>query len=354
MGKKVTIQDIADELGISRNTVSKAINNAEGISETTRQRILKKAVELGYKQFSYVSALSNLSSLHGGISEDSYAEIQGEISLLIPGFISNNHFASLLLDKLAEELSQIGMYLVTHRITAMDLANLTLPRTFSMERSRGIICVEVFNAEYSDMLCSQNIPVLFIDGPCRFGERSAKADMLLMDNTSEIITFIRKLIDRKLTKIGFIGDYKHCQSFYERFCAFRTALMDAGIAVDERYLILTRDKDIDELACRLDELAEQDILPDAFICANDFLAIDSMQLLAQRDRTLLQSVRFLGFDDSHDSRSFYPSISTVHIHSEEMAFSALHLLISRIKNPSMDHRTIYVATDLILRDSTEF
>ena len=49
MKKKVTIQDIADELGISRNTVSKAINNSEGLAEATRDRILQKAIEMGYK-----------------------------------------------------------------------------------------------------------------------------------------------------------------------------------------------------------------------------------------------------------------------------------------------------------------
>ncbi len=51
--RKVTIQDIADELGISRNTVSKAINNSDGLAEATRERILQKATEMGYKQFSY-------------------------------------------------------------------------------------------------------------------------------------------------------------------------------------------------------------------------------------------------------------------------------------------------------------
>ena len=44
--KKVTIQDIADELGISRNTVSKAINNAGSLAEATRKRILQKALSL--------------------------------------------------------------------------------------------------------------------------------------------------------------------------------------------------------------------------------------------------------------------------------------------------------------------
>ena len=51
MGKKVTIQDIADALGLSRNTVSKAINNSEGLAESTKQMILEKAVEMGYTFF---------------------------------------------------------------------------------------------------------------------------------------------------------------------------------------------------------------------------------------------------------------------------------------------------------------
>ena len=55
MAGKVTIQDIADALGVSRNTVSKAINNTGILADATRDRVLKKAVEMGYKQFSYVA-----------------------------------------------------------------------------------------------------------------------------------------------------------------------------------------------------------------------------------------------------------------------------------------------------------
>ncbi len=47
MGTRVTIQDIADELGISRNTVSKAINNTGILADATRDKVLKKAMEMG-------------------------------------------------------------------------------------------------------------------------------------------------------------------------------------------------------------------------------------------------------------------------------------------------------------------
>ena len=57
MAGRVTIQDIADALGLSRNTVSKAINNTGILAEATKEKILKKAIEMGYKQFSYATSL---------------------------------------------------------------------------------------------------------------------------------------------------------------------------------------------------------------------------------------------------------------------------------------------------------
>ena len=54
MGKKITIQDIADALGLSRNTVSKALNNTGVLADDTRQKILRKAEEMGYRRFVYL------------------------------------------------------------------------------------------------------------------------------------------------------------------------------------------------------------------------------------------------------------------------------------------------------------
>ena len=60
MSSKVTLQDIADALGVSRNTVSKAINNTGVLAEATRQKVLEKAIEMGYKQFSYANSFEDI------------------------------------------------------------------------------------------------------------------------------------------------------------------------------------------------------------------------------------------------------------------------------------------------------
>ena len=49
--KKIRLKDIADKLNISRNTVSKALNNPGVISEETKNKVLQTAIEMGYKQF---------------------------------------------------------------------------------------------------------------------------------------------------------------------------------------------------------------------------------------------------------------------------------------------------------------
>ena len=348
-GKKITIQDIADSLGISRNTVSKAINNTEGLADATREKILQRAIEMGYKQFSYVSTLNQFGLLSA--EEQKEPSFSGEISLFTTAFLSNSHFASLFLDKFHQESAQLGFSLVIHRITEEDLRTKTLPRTFDPSKSKAILCVEVFDLEYSSLITSIGLPVLFVDGPVRKKGEPLGADLILMNNHTELLRFVNLMLERGLKRIGFIGDRNHCQSFYERYTAFRIAMLENQVPVEEQFLLCPRDEHPEEIAQALQNMNDY---PDVFICANDFVAIEAMQVLAQKDRDLLSRVRFLGFDDSHESRIFYPALSTIHIHTQVMAFSALHLLMSRIKEPSMDYRTIYAATDLILRDSTEF
>ena len=127
MNKKVTIQDIADALCISRNTVSKAINNADGLADSTREKILQKAVEMGYKQFSYAGSIaiprnSTLPTVRPGASG-----YQGEIALLTGAFLTHSHFALLMLDKFQREISQLGYTMNTHRVTPEDFVRKTAP-----------------------------------------------------------------------------------------------------------------------------------------------------------------------------------------------------------------------------------
>lgn len=345
MKKKVTIQDIADALGISRNTVSKAINNTEGLADATRERILQKAMEMGYKQFSYVGTLSGLSKPE--TSAPAERGFRGEIALLTTAYLGQSHFASLMLDKFQQELSQLGYILSTHRVNADNLANHTLPITFLKERVSAIVCIEMFHKEYDQMICSLGIPVLFVDGPTNRDGYPLPADRLYMDNIAGITRLVNEMLLRGKRSIGFVGNYDHCQSFFERYLAFRSAMMLADVPVEDKFCIKTNHSH--EVA---EALAQLDELPDLFICANDFVAIDTIQALKKLGKSIPGDVMLCGFDDSAESRIISPALTTVHIHTQIMAYSATHLLMTRIKEPSLDYRTVHTETTLILREST--
>lgn len=343
--KKVTIQDIADALGVSRNTVSKAINNSEGLADATRERILQKAVEMGYKQFSYVRAFSAVSG--GGENSPPVPGLQGEIALLTAAFLTQSHFASTMLDKFQREISLLGYTMTTHRVTADNLREKSLPATFQKERVSAVVCIEMFDLAYDEMLCELSVPVLFVDGPARTGGEALSADQLYMDNDTEIVRFVGDMLERGLRRIGFVGDPRHCRSFYERYRAFRAAMMTAGVPVDERYCIFRNRIE----GPVVEQLAELEELPDVFICANDFIAGDTIRALFSIGKSVPKDVRILGFDDAPESRIGSPALSTVHIHTQVMAFSAVQLLISRIREPSLDYRIVHTQTELIYRES---
>lgn len=344
MKKRVTIQDIADELGISRNTVSKAINNSDGLAEDTREKILQKAVEMGYKQFSYVQALQDIRD-NAPNKQEGYG-FRGEMALFTSIYLNPSHFSSLMLDRFQQELSALGYTLNTHRVSPDNIRNKTLPITFSPERTTGIICFEMFNWDYDMMVCGLDIPVLFVDGPAKLEGRNLPADQLYMENTTGIHQLTNEMLKAGKRRIGFIGDFRHCESFFERYMAFRGAMMLANEPVLEEFIIC--ENHAEEIFPILQKLPE---LPDLFICANDFVAADVMFSLRKLGKNVPDDVMIVGFDDSAESILIQPSLTTIHIHTQIMAYSAMHLLISRIENPSLDFRTAYTETYLIWRES---
>ena len=241
-----------------------------------------------------------------------------------------------------------------YRILPDDLHRLLLPPSFAKERTAGIVCIELFDSAYSHMVCSLDLPVLFVDTPADPLGSPLVADKLYMDNRTNIYRFVEEMSRREKTKIGFIGDYLHCHSFFERYMGYRDAMYLLGLPISDEYSILDREpfsrKYEEILTDRLKNMKE---LPQVFICANDFVALDAIKALKRLGYSVPKDVYLCGFDDSPESKIITPSLTTIHIHSQIMGYYAVHLLISRIKEPDLNYRTMHVETDLIYRESTE-
>lgn len=359
---KIRIQDIADSLGLSRNTVSKAINGTGILAEETRRRVLLRAKEMGYKQFAYLELADHRMRAVGNPPPSGAAAGEpekNEVALLTGGFIDSAHFANAALERFQKDLSARGYSLVMHRLLAETILRRELPASFSPEKTAAIVCVELFDHAYSEMLCALPYPTLFIDSPVIGLGRKLKSDCIYMENQSAIYELIRRMKERGLTRFGFVGEHLHCQSFYERYAAFRAAMALNGLAVDESCCILERARN-ERLAHAQDYpdflrrcLRAMPALPEFFLCANDFIAVEVMRALQAMNLSVPGDVALCGFDDSREARLVTPALSSVRIHSRAMGAAAARMLFARLAHPHMNYCSLYVETDLVLRASAE-
>jgi len=282
MSGRVTMQDIADSLGLSRNTVSKAFNNTGVIAESTKDLILRKAAEMGYKNSSG-SAMPNAFPI---------ASDKKEIAMLTCYIPGGSHFAVTTIDRIQQNLSSCGYSLTFYRVTHSELTDLRLPGSFSTDKVAAIFCMELFSYEYCEMLCSLPIPILFIDTPVKPGRPPLMADTLFMENQAGIYSFVSQIAEKGKKSVGFVGDMLHCRSFFERAGACITAAAVFGLEPAEKYSIPAFPPSkmqlqpanyityADMLYSALQNLSK---LPDAFICANDFIAINLISSLRRMD-----------------------------------------------------------------------
>ncbi len=356
MTERVTLQDIADALGISRNTVSKAINNTGVIADSTRALVLKKAQEMGYKQFAYMTLpgedkSQSPSSLRSGE--------KSEISLFFHGVLGSSHFSSTMLDRFQHELSGQGYSLSMHRLMEEDIIQCRLPNSFDLDRVAGIVCLELFNPAYVRMLTQLPTALLMVDGPPLIQEGKIETDLLLMNNRRPIYEFVRVMNSRGKRQFGFVGDFLHCQSFYERFAALREMTSLLSLPDVNPFSILDREESYQKeglknysalIRKRVREMTPS--FPEVFLCANDFVAIYVLQELQNLNIRIPEDVCLCGFDDMPETKIVRPHLTTVHIHSQIMGTTACRLLTDRIRNPEFDNVTAYADTDLRYRAST--
>jgi len=355
MAQRVTIQDIADALGLSRNTVSKAINNSGTLADSTKEKILLKAMEMGYKTFSYASTLEGLkasfpdSALPAAAADNA----RKNIALFMGIPLDTSHFASTMLDKFQYELSLLRYSVTMHRIMPDDFEQHRLPLSFHPEDTAAIICVEVFDYGYCQMLCSLGLPVLLIDAPVSTYASPLPADVLLMENASGIFRIVKTAKQKGITKIGFVGEPLHCRSFFERFMAFREAMYLYSIPVNETHCLTEiHPHGTDYRDYLRMHVKKMDELPELFICVNDFVAIDLLIIFRELNISCPDDVLLCGFDDSPESKIITPPLTTCHIHSQIIGLSAAKMLINRILQPDLNYRIVHAETDLLFREST--
>lgn len=343
--KRVTMQDIADACGLSRFTVSKVFNGHGSVPEATRRAVIAKAEELGYGKPAQ------------GEKQAEQAEEpvrQRSVALLTQHKLLTHNFGAYFLTSFTDQLSRKGYSLKFFEVSQDEIAAKALPPHFERESVSGILCIELFNRDYQNMIAELGIPSVFVDGYAGVSRTIMNCDCVMMENSACIIALMNKLFSAGSERIGFVGDKDHCDSFFQRWAGYFTALNENGIAFDPGVCILDRDSDdYGSVDFYLDKLRAMPRLPDAFVCANDYIAIHLMSAVKQLGLRIPEDVMITGFDGSPEASLVDPSLTTVSIQSSEIGNLSADVLNSRILQPDRPYRRVFVLSTPVFAESTE-
>lgn len=329
--KKITMQDIADKLNISKNSVSQALSNKSGVSEATRQLVMQTASDLGYK-YKTQSKEKVSNQKYIGLIASNFA------------FSQENFFGEIFLN-IENQCKKNGYALLTQSISDYDKENMKLPYFIDQNMIDGLIIVSHISDEYIRNLLARNIPAILVDHHSPLIE----CDAVLTNNRLASYKLTEHLINKGHKRIGFIGDIHFSPSYYERLEGYKEALDFFNLSIEESFII---DKISEKESDVFNKLERLKTHPTAWVCVNDGLSYFTLSYYQKNKYKVPNDIAISSFDNGYLSKISIPRITTVDINLEFYAKKAIDQLISRIQDNSDPFIEILLPTKLIVREST--
>jgi DNA-binding LacI/PurR family transcriptional regulator len=332
--KKVSMQDIADRLDISKNAVSLALQNKRGISEEMRQRVLETAKELGY----------------GAATEK--AASGANVLVLVPerimSYQDNDHFQFFhdMIWGLERSIRRMGKNAIIVPITEdMELGR-RLPQHCEDITYQGIILFGIVDKEYAKIIWELDVPLVMLDSfhreyPCPV-VTSAN-----MEGAYEAVTVLRRAGHRD---IGFIGPTNLTTSHEERWFGYWKAMQDHGLSIDPRK-VLTFSQSFDHTETELEHYLDGlESLPTAFFCGNDRIAYLLVRQLRKRQVRVPEDISVVGFDDLVYTDEEGLKLTTMRVEKEKLCDAAARLLLS-LSGSCREMLRIYIEPTLVVNNT---
>lgn len=346
---KCTIKNIAQELNLSRNTVSKALKGSSEVSQKTTTLVLKKASEMGYKGISVPDEMNN--------AEKSADQSNGSILFLTKTYASDSEFWTNVLKGIDSILSAAHYHLMISIMSNSNLKQLKFPSTLSDPSIKGIIIVEICDEAVCRALLQYNLPIVTVDMPKKYSDVLEKIDIITMENKKNIYRIVEHLIEKGAKRFSFIGDIYSPnvgRGFQERYDALCECLHDHHLTLDQKCCLLSETPDnFRDSQFIVNKIKAMASLPDVFICGNDWTAIQMIYALQFLGYKIPKDVSVVGFDNIPASERIMPALTTISTPQKYLGIAAARQMLERIQFPNSPHTYMQYETELIIRDSTK-
>jgi LacI family transcriptional regulator len=332
---RTSLKDLAQELGVSIATVSRALRSSPEIGQDMQAKVKELAKRLNYRPNPFAQSLRK--------------EAPRVIGVVVPNLVT--HYYAAVLDGIEDEARKEGYSVIsanTHEDTEAEIR--AIDNFISLHVEGIIACLSQNTTDYShfEEIANMGIPLVFFGRTClsdRFSSVTANGDEAAYQATQH-------LIDTGSRRIAFIGGPNHLDMVKRRKHGYLEALRENRIPID-RTLVACEKIDYQwalDTTTRLLNLPVGE-RPDAILTFNDIITFAAFTAIKQQGLSIPEDVALIGFTDDVHAQYVTPRMSAIEDQSHQMGKTACQLLLKSISGDSKIYRKI-VPQKLVIRETS--
>lgn len=334
----LTMKDIAEQLGVSVATVSRALKDSHNISKERREMIQKYAREHNYYPNVIAEQLRH--------SKKKPSQV---IGVIIPEFV--HYYFSSILTGIEEEASRRGYRIMVAQSGERYDREREICQSFMQNKVCGIIVSQAKDTtkyEHFEKLVENGIPLVFYDRICP----ALNASRVVVDDYQGAFNAVSHLVETGCKHVAFFGAPMSLEISQNRFNGYKDALYKHGIEPDPALTIIC--DNAEDAKKVIPDLMKRDDRPDAFFTVNDDTAIGILHAVKRLGYKVPDDISICGFGNDTRAVACDPLLTTVEQRGVDVGREAANVLIDTVEGDLPIDRAAkrMVKTRLITRETT--
>lgn len=335
----ITIKDIANALGLSTSTVSRALRDSHEISPETKEKVLAYAKEYNYRPNPIALSLKEKRSSSIGV---------------LVSEIANSFFSQAIngIESVAQEKGYNVIIVQSKEYFEREVSSMQYLASRSVDGIIFSVSAETSDFAHIQQLLNRGMHMVSFDRTVDFGE----IHKVKVDNFKAAYEATTHLIQSGFKKIACIANAAFLSITVERVEGYKAALKDHNLPVIDENIDFCLHGGLiyEEVESAMNKKMLGNNKPDAILACSDKITTNSMRYCQKNKIVIPKQLALLGFSNLDLTDLLSPSLSVVRQPAYEMGRIASELLIKQIesKRPITQFENVVLPAELHLRDST--